>query len=259
VEGLLLPVAIGFVVALIATPAGVSGAFLLLPVQMSVLHFVAPAVSPTNLLFNVIATPAGIFRYQKERRLDWDLTRVVVAGTTPGVVVGAFIRITYLGDPQSFKIFVGIVLLVVSIKLCVEVSGKVASDGKRAPEWMHKRGVVLALAGCVGLIGGIYGIGGGSLIAPFLVAVVGLSIYSVAGAALASTLMTSLVGLATFRLLGVSPDWLLGGLFGIGGAAGSYVGARAQHRLAERGIKALLAVMVGFLGLSYVLSSFGRR
>ena len=259
VEGLLLPVTIGFVVALIATPAGVSGAFLLLPVQMSVLHFVAPAVSPTNLLFNVIATPAGIISYQRESRLDWDLTRVVIAGTTPGIVVGAFIRIRYLGDPQSFKIFVGIVLLALAIKLWLEVTGGVTGDETRAPEWMHKRGVVFSLAGCVGLIGGIYGIGGGAIIAPFFVAVVGLSIYSVAGAALASTLVTSLVGLATFRVLGVSPDWLLGSLFGIGGAAGSYVGARAQQKLAERGIKALLAVMVGSLGLSYVLSSFGHR
>ncbi len=258
-EGLLLPVGIGFVVALLATPAGVSGAFLLLPVQMSVLHFVAPAVSPTNLLFNVMATPAGILRYHREGCLDWDLARIVIAGTAPGVVVGAFIRIRYLGDPQSFKVFVGVVLLALAAKLWLEVSRAVTSVETRAPKWTKKRGLVLVLAACVGLIGGIYGIGGGAIIAPFLVAVVGLSIYSVAGAALASTFITSLVGIAAFRTLGVSPDWSLGALFGIGGAVGSYVGARAQRRLAERGVKALLAAMVSSLGLSYVLGALRRR
>lgn len=46
-----------FALALIATPAGVSGAVLLLPVQISVLGVPSPAVTPTNLLFNVAATP----------------------------------------------------------------------------------------------------------------------------------------------------------------------------------------------------------
>ena len=43
----------------VTTPAGVSGAVLLLPFQLSVLHVPSPAVTPTNLLFNVAATPGG--------------------------------------------------------------------------------------------------------------------------------------------------------------------------------------------------------
>ena len=49
--------------ALLTTPAGVSGAFLLLPFQMSVLGFVAPGVTPTNLVYNIVAIPGGIYRY----------------------------------------------------------------------------------------------------------------------------------------------------------------------------------------------------
>jgi uncharacterized membrane protein YfcA len=47
------------VLALMTTPAGVSGAVLLLPVQLSVLHVPSPAVTPTKLLFNVAAVPGG--------------------------------------------------------------------------------------------------------------------------------------------------------------------------------------------------------
>ena len=46
-----------FVIAVLATPAGVSGAVLLLPFQVSVLGTPSPAVTPTNLLYNVVATP----------------------------------------------------------------------------------------------------------------------------------------------------------------------------------------------------------
>jgi uncharacterized membrane protein YfcA len=44
-----LPPLVAFAVALLATPAGISGAFLLLPFQMSVLGFVGPGVCGARL------------------------------------------------------------------------------------------------------------------------------------------------------------------------------------------------------------------
>ena len=46
-----------FAIAAAATPAGISGAVLLRRFQVSVLGTPSPAVTPTNLLFNVVATP----------------------------------------------------------------------------------------------------------------------------------------------------------------------------------------------------------
>jgi uncharacterized membrane protein YfcA len=50
------------VIAVLATPAGISGAVLLLPFQVSVLGTPSPAVTPTNLLYNVVATPGPLYR-----------------------------------------------------------------------------------------------------------------------------------------------------------------------------------------------------
>jgi uncharacterized protein len=54
-----LALAAAFAIAALATPAGVSGAVLLLPFQVSVPGTPSPAVTPTNLLCNVIATPGA--------------------------------------------------------------------------------------------------------------------------------------------------------------------------------------------------------
>jgi hypothetical protein len=62
------------------------------------------------------------------------------------------------------------------------------------------RRTVWALALVVGTLGGIYGIGGGSLLAPILLAM-GFSVYEVAPATLAATFLTSLVGIATYQVL----------------------------------------------------------
>jgi hypothetical protein len=40
-----------------------------LPVQLSVLHAPSPAVTPTNLVFNVAAVPGGLLQFWREQRL----------------------------------------------------------------------------------------------------------------------------------------------------------------------------------------------
>lgn len=80
----LLGLAAGLLIAVATAPVGVSGAVFLLPVQLSVLGVPSPAVTPTNLLFNVVAGPGALLRYRKRGVLGGPLTRRLVLGTLPG-------------------------------------------------------------------------------------------------------------------------------------------------------------------------------
>jgi uncharacterized membrane protein YfcA len=124
-----IPPLVALVVSFFTSMGGVSGAFLLLPFQMSVLNFTSPAVSATNFVFNIVAIPSGVYRYLKEGRMAWPLTWVVIIGTLPGVFIGYYIRVLYLPDPRTFKLFVGCVLLYIGVRLIYELTGK-ASAGK---------------------------------------------------------------------------------------------------------------------------------
>src|SRR6202167_244953 len=84
--------AAAFAIAVLATPAGISGAVLLLPFQVSVLGTPSPAVTPTNLLYNVVATPGALYRYSRQGQTGGRLALVLIAGTLPGVIAGAVIR-----------------------------------------------------------------------------------------------------------------------------------------------------------------------
>ncbi len=178
--------AAAYAIAVLATPAGVSGAVLLLPFQVSVLGTPSPAVTPTNLLYNVVATPGALYR-------------VIPA---PGLIL---------------------------------------------------------LASVVGCVGGIYGIGGGSILAPVLIGT-GRPPAQVAPAALASTFVTSVAGVVTFTILSihqhgsVAPDWPTGIALGIGGLAGAYTGARMQARLPDTLIRRLVGVLVIAIGARYLWS-----
>lgn len=117
-----LPPLVAFVVSFFTSMGGVSGAFLLLPFQVSVLHFTSPSVSATNFVFNIVAIPSGVYRYIREGRMAWPLTWVVIVGTLPGVFIGYYLRVWYMPDPRTFKLFVGCVLLYIGVRLLYELT-----------------------------------------------------------------------------------------------------------------------------------------
>lgn len=204
-----LPPLAGFAVSFFTSMVGVFGAFLLLPFQMSVLGYTMPSVSATNLVFNLVSTPSGVYRYITERRMLWPLTWLIASGTPPGIAIGYYIQVRYLHDPQTFKQFVGAVLLYMAYRVLAEflpwrsrrpdtpmLVGAAALRMLSVPlanvrfefqgdtyEFSTCAMLVLALA--VGVIGGIYGIGGGAIIAPFCITLFRLRVYVVAGPALA--------------------------------------------------------------------------
>lgn len=159
----LLPFLVAFAASALSAPAGVSGAFLLLPSQVSVLGFTSPAVSPINLVYNVLATPGGVYRYVREGRVVWPLAWTVIVGTLPGVFVGALLRVTVLSDPDAFEVFVGLVLYF-GVRLPYGVARPPGAAAGAAGTVRVEGASVFALSLGVGVIGGIYSIGGGSII-----------------------------------------------------------------------------------------------
>ena len=254
-----VPVAVGFLVAALTTPVGVSGAFLLLPFQVSVLGFAGPGVTPTNLLFNVFSTPGAIMGHRRHVAVDRGLVGAIIAGAVPGILVGSLLRVTVFAQPETFKAFVGATLIALGIPLFTwaPCRGPRSQPLETVSRWP------IALVGLVaGIVGGIYGISGGSIIAPTLVGIFGLSVVRVAPAALIATFITSTAGVASFLLLDAAsvgadanagPDWLLALLFGIGGAAGGLLGARWNRKVPERALRRLLGGLATLLGVSYIL------
>jgi uncharacterized membrane protein YfcA len=135
---ILIPPLVAMVVSFFTSMGGVSGAFLLLPFQVSVLNYTSPSVSGTNFIFNIVAIPSGVYRYLKEGRMAWPLTWVVIAGTLPGVFIGYYIRVAYLPDPGAFKFFVGCVLLYIGTRLLYEFTGK-AREKSAANKALEKK------------------------------------------------------------------------------------------------------------------------
>jgi uncharacterized membrane protein YfcA len=278
------PPLVAFVLSFFTSMGGVSGAFLILPFQMSILGFVSPSVSATNFLYNIVGTPGGIIPYIREQRMVWPLAVLITIGTFPGVLIGYYIRVRYFPDPRVFKLFVGIVLLYIGFRLAKSIGKKKRAAPPHANKafvvsnvsWNMRRmefdfsgekvsfsvPALLSLSFIVGIIGGIYGIGGGAIIAPFCVSILQIPVFTIAGPALFGTFMTSIAGVFFYSTIPISsgqtapPDWLLGFLFGVGGLFGMYLGARCQKYVPEKIIKAILALIILIVSLKYIVQFF---
>jgi uncharacterized membrane protein YfcA len=248
--------AAAYVIAVLATPAGVSGAVLLLPFQVSVLGTPSPAVTPTNLLYNVISTPGALYRYWRQGQTGGRLAGILIAGTMPGVIAGSVIRVELLPGPRVFDLVVSSVLLPLGTWLAFTRPPRPAEPSRLRPFPVP---ALVMLSAAVGCAGGIYGIGGGSILAPVLIGS-GREPAEVAPAALASTFVTSVAGVITFTILSaghhgsIAPDWPTGIALGAGGLAGAYTGARIQSRLPDLLIRRLIGIVVIAIGARYLWS-----
>lgn len=118
----IIPFGVSFIISFFTSMGGVSGSFLLLPFQISILGYTGPGASPTNLVYNFIAVPGGIYRYIREGRMAWPLAWLIIAGTLPGVFIGAIIRVRYLSDIHNFRYFVGAVLLYLAFRMFYDLT-----------------------------------------------------------------------------------------------------------------------------------------
>ncbi|MBD5640921.1 MAG: sulfite exporter TauE/SafE family protein [Desulfovibrio sp.] len=275
------PPAWAFGISFFCSMSGISGAFLLLPYQISILGYVLPGVSATNQIFNILACPAGVWRYAREGRLLLPLALIIAAGTLPGVFIGALLRLTVLATARVFLFFVAAVLLYLGLRILLQKGSsranaemgvcKVLSKGLSGFDFSFANQAysvnslkLMLLSLAVGIIGGIYGIGGGAIMVPFLVSFFGLPVYAIAGASLFATFLTSIAGVGFYSLLSwlwaypwAAPDWGLGLLLGLGGIFGMYCGSACQKYVPPHILRFLLLVIIFFMATHYLLKALG--
>lgn len=272
-----------FFVSLITSTVGVSGAFVLLPFQMSVLGYTSPGVTATNFIFNIVAVPAGAYKYIKDKKVSLSIFLLFTIGAIPGIFLGYCIRILYLPNTYYFRFFVGIVLFYLAARLLKNVFGrnlngnqdKDKADFKIVDEKIGIKKTTIKIESgktidfstakmlfpsfITGIIGGAYGIGGGAIMVPYCAAVLNIPVMVLTGASLLSTWFASLLsavlyetGLFVSDEISTRPDWLLGTLFGIGGFFGIWGGAFIQKYMPLSVIKGILGIIVMTISLKYL-------
>ncbi len=254
IYALLGAVAIGLVLGLL----GSGGSILTVPV----LVYLAGqpdkvAIAESLAIVGAIAS-VGAASYARQQLVDW---RSVVGFGLPGIVgtyLGAVLA-TYVPGAMQLVLF-GVVMIAAAGAMLKGRAGLEDGDQPTRPAW-----VVAALGASVGVMTGLVGVGGGFLIVPALVLLIGLDMRLAVGTSLSIIVLNSATGflkyLDVLTEAGLAIDWPLVGTFAAIGVAGSLVGSRLSQRVPQtqlrRGFAVFLVVMGVFILYKEAPSALG--
>lgn len=227
---------LGFAAGLLGSMIGLGGGIIVVPV-LTFLGF-SPTVAASNSLFAALSNAiASTISYSKQKRIEYPLGIKLGLLSIPGTVLGALISTDVA--PDVFKILFGFVLIAsaayIFLRKKIETREKTIS----------KQMMIFAIGASffAGIISSFFGIGGGIIFVPLMVAGMGMAMKKAAPTSQMILLFASLSGVIVHSLLG-HPDFLQAGLLAIGSFIGGLVGARLSIDIKERYLQILVSVVL---------------
>jgi uncharacterized protein len=173
---------------------------------------------------------------------------------------GAGMIVSYLAaglskhlSPALLMVLFALLMLVIGGLMLFQRRKDTAEEVQAPVPEQHNFWLTLASGAGVGLLTGILGVGGGFLIVPALVMLVGLPMYQAVGTSLAIIAANSFAGLLGHLPMGGH----LGGQFDLGltvffvaaGIIGTFTGSRLAHRIPAQRLRQLFAIFVIVLAI----------
>ena len=187
------------------------------------------------------ASVAGARRYLRSGNLDTRIAKLAVAGGIPGTVIGALVSRYVSGN--ALLVLSGVMLLVVGARVLLPDS---KNHEDRSAARRKRSGLVIAATFVVGFLTGLLANGGGFLLVPLFVVVLGLTTVKAAGTSMVAVGVLTIPTLVTHWALG-HIDWPVAVVFALGVVPASLLGARiSEHLPAERSRKAFGVLLVAF-------------
>ncbi|WP_332810686.1 sulfite exporter TauE/SafE family protein [Sphingomonas sp.] len=275
----LMIIGLGGIVGLLTGMLGVGGGFLTTPIL--IFYGIPPAVAVASSATQITGTSvSGLLAYRRRKGVDYRMGAVLIAGGTVGAVVGGFLfrLLQELGQIDT-AIAVLYVILLGSIGLLMARESASAlglfkpSERARAPRrhnpitavlpmrWrFYQSGLYisplapLALGFVAGILTVLLGVGGGFIVVPAMIYLLGMSAQVVVGTSLMQILAVTAATTLIHSITTKSVDIVLAVLLLLGSVVGAQLGARFAQRIKPELLRLILAVVVLAVAFRMALS-----
>ena len=255
---------------------GVGGGFLMTP--LLIFLGVPPAIAVSTEANQIVASSvSGVIAHWRRGNVDFKMGGVLLAGGVVGSSLGVllFSILRDIGQIDlviklSYVIFLGLIgglMLLESIRAILRTRQPGARRGKlHQHNWLHglplkmrfrKSKLYISallpffLAAIVGVLSAIMGVGGGFILVPAMIYLLGMPTYVVIGTSLFQIIFVTANITVLQAVQTQTVDFVLAGLLLFGAVIGAQIGARFGTRLKGEQLRGLLALMV--LGVSVKL------
>jgi uncharacterized membrane protein YfcA len=280
----LVIVALGGFVGLLSGMFGVGGGFLTTP--LLIVYGIPPTVAAASSASQVTgASVSGVLAHYARNGVDTKMGGVLVAGGIVGAGAGAWL-FRWLQQLGQIDTVIGVVYVVmlgsIGALMARESIGTIrVARGRRPPRprrrrhhplvaalpWrtrFYKSGLYISplapllLGFFTGILTILLGIGGGFILVPAMVYLLGMATGVVVGTSLFQTLFVTAVATMVHATTTKAVDIVLAGLLLIGSVTGAQIGARLASKVKPEYLRLLLAVIVLLVGLRIFLGLVWR-
>ena len=273
----LLIIALGGLVGVLSGMFGVGGGFLTTP--LLIFYGIPPSVAVASATTQITgASVTGVMAHMRRGGVDMRMAAVMIVGGMIGSFFGAAIFRALLASGQIDVVIGSLYVLLlgyIGALMLKDALIALGDDGTKAPvarprhnRWVaslplrwrfYSSGLYIsplapfAMGFGAGILTMILGVGGGFILVPAMIYILGMPARVVIGTSLAIILVISAGATLVHSLTTRSVDIVLAGLLLLGGVVGAQYGAVLATKLKPDYLRLALAVVILLVGLRMLL------
>lgn len=256
---------VGLIAGTLGSLVGLGGGIVIVPTLLflgsgtSLLSEVSPQVATgTSLLVIIFTGLSSTIAYYKQKRVDYKSGLIFFIGSGPGGIFGAWVNKQL--DVDAFSIWFGVFMIFISFVLMfkdrlkprkkksekgiwrtyIDDSGNVQSYG-----FHPATGIAISVV--VGFLGGLLGIGGGSLLVPAMILLFFFPTHIAVATSMLLLFLTSITSSIAHIYMG-NINWLYAAALIPGAWFGGKLGAAINQKLPSKTIVVLLRIVLIIVG-----------
>ena len=247
-------VALGLVIGVLLGLLGGGGSILAVPALVYGVGMPLAAAVPTSLLVVGISSASAVLPRLRQGQVQWRIAAVFGGAGALAAFAGA--AVNRLLDPRLVLIGFAVMMVAAGIRMLgeqVPVGGDCALPGGGV-NWRGCMPKAIGSGVVVGFLTGLFGVGGGFLIIPALVLLLGLPMTVAVGTSLLIIVINSVAGFGA-HLGDVELDYQIAAAFTVAAVIGSLVAARFATRLPAERLRRWFAYLVFAVALFVIVQA----
>lgn len=274
----LVIIALGGLVGLLTGMVGVGGGFLTTPIL--IFYGIPPSVAVASAATQITGTSiSGVLAHRRRKGVDYRMGGVIIAGGIVGAVAGGFLfrLLQNIGQIDTVVLMLYVVLLgsigILMAKEAATALGYLKPKTSERPPRRHnplvaalpfrwrfyRSGLYISplapfgLGLFSGILTALLGVGGGFVMVPAMIYLLGMSAQVVVGTSLLQILFVTAVTTMVHATTTRSVDIVLAVLLLLGSVVGAQYGARFAQTMKPELLRLLLAILVLIVALRMFL------
>ncbi len=215
-----------FLISLLLTMVGLGGGLIFSPLFV-ILGMAKTEAASASLFLNLIGAASASYAYSRKKMVDFSMAIPLIIASSLAAPMGSYLNVRL--DIKPFLLIMAGVLALAGLRMLLPPPVQVDNADIRASQ---KIAGGIAIGACIGLLGGLLGIGGGVLIVPLLIYVLKTPTKIAAASSTFIVCFSSLTG-----FLGYVSMEQINWAFILPAAVASFIGGQAGARIMSTRLK----------------------